>query len=48
MEKSDISVGITGFIDILGFSDKVIKAESIDDITKIEPVKKVKKGSEYF
>lgn len=36
MEKKEISVGITAFIDMLGFSDKVTRAESIDDILKIE------------
>lgn len=35
MEKNDISVGITAFIDILGFGNKVLAAESIDDIKKI-------------
>lgn len=36
MKKKDISVGITVFIDILGFSDKVMRAESIDDVSKIK------------
>ena len=37
MNVEDVSVGITGFIDILGFSEKVLNASQfadIDDITK--------------
>jgi hypothetical protein len=35
MNANNISVGITGFIDILGFSDKVLNAETLEDIVKI-------------
>lgn len=35
MEEKDISVGVTAFIDILGFGNKVLAAESIDDIKEI-------------
>lgn len=35
MEEKDISVGVTAFIDILGFGNKVLAAESIDDIKDI-------------
>lgn len=35
MKTEDLSVGITGFIDILGFGEKVINAKTLDDINKI-------------
>lgn len=35
MEIEDLSVGITGFIDILGFGDKVKNAQTIEDIELI-------------
>ena len=36
MKKEALSVGITGFIDILGFSEKVSNAKTIDDISSIK------------
>jgi len=36
MKESDLSVGITGFIDILGFSEKILNAETIEDIESIK------------
>lgn len=36
MKEEDLSVGITGFIDILGFGEKVLNAETIDDIASIK------------
>jgi len=36
VKKEDLSVGITGFIDILGFGEKVLNAKTIDDITSIK------------
>ncbi len=35
MDEKDISVGVTAFIDILGFGNKVLAAKSIDDIKEI-------------
>ncbi|HIC8799979.1 hypothetical protein [Aeromonas veronii] len=35
MEIEDLSVGITGFIDILGFGDKVKNAQTIEDVELI-------------
>lgn len=35
MKQKDISVGVTAFIDILGFGDRVVNAESIEDINDI-------------
>lgn len=35
MDEKDISVGVTAFIDILGFGNKVLVAKSIDDIKEI-------------
>lgn len=35
MKLEDFSVGITGFIDILGFGEKVKNAETLDDVNKI-------------
>ena len=36
MDKKDISVGVTAFIDILGFGDKVLEAQDIEDIREID------------
>lgn len=33
--ESELSVGITGFIDILGFGDRVLNAETTEDISEI-------------
>ena len=42
MEKEDLSVGITGFIDILGFGEKVKNSKTIEDIENIRSsVKKI-------
>lgn len=35
MNDEDVSVGVTAFIDILGFGNKVKEAETVDDIRKI-------------
>jgi predicted transcriptional regulator len=35
MDEKDISVGVTAFIDILGFANKVLAAKNIDDIKEI-------------
>jgi hypothetical protein len=35
MSKSDVSAGITGFIDILGFSDRVLAAQTIADVKEV-------------
>jgi len=35
MELEDLSTGVTGFIDILGFSAKVSAAETIEDVREI-------------
>lgn len=35
MELKDISVGVTGFIDILGFSAKVLSADNLEDIKEL-------------
>lgn len=36
MQRRKISVGITAFIDILGFGDRVVKADSFQDIESVE------------
>ncbi|EOX3183657.1 TPA: hypothetical protein ACJIPG_000393 [Escherichia coli] len=42
MKEEELSVGITGFIDILGFSEKVLSAETIKDIEDISlAIKKI-------
>lgn len=46
MDEKDISVGVTAFIDILGFGNKVLKAKSIDDIKEIH--KDVKRIQDAF
>ena len=35
MKEEDITTGVTAFIDILGFSNKVLNANSFDDIKEI-------------
>ena len=35
MKLEELSVGVTGFIDILGFGEKVKNAESLEDIEYI-------------
>jgi hypothetical protein len=41
MKEEDISVGVTAFIDILGFGNKVLNADSIEDIQEIHKGLKV-------
>lgn len=36
MGKNDVSAGITCFIDILGFSEKILAATTIDEVTSIK------------
>lgn len=36
MQRKKISAGITAFIDILGFGDRVVKADSFQDIESVE------------
>jgi len=48
MEKEDLSVGITGFIDILGFGEKVKNAKTIEDIENIRSsVKKIQNEFDF-
>lgn len=35
IEEKDISIGVTAFIDILGFRNKVLDAKSLDDLNEI-------------
>ena len=46
MTDHDISMGITGFIDILGFSNAIANAESLNNI--IEAQDKIKNVQKYF
>lgn len=36
MKEEDLSVGITGFIDILGVGEKVLNAKTVEDIARIK------------
>lgn len=48
MKKEDLSVGITGFIDILGFGEKVKNAKTIEDIENIRSsVKKIQNEFDF-
>lgn len=48
MKKEDLSVGITGFIDILGFGQKVAKAKSVKDINSIQSdIKKIQNAFDF-
>ncbi|MCG8313636.1 MAG: hypothetical protein MI976_10500 [Pseudomonadales bacterium] len=48
MNQKDLSVGITGFIDILGFSEKVKNAETIEDIESIRSsIKKIQNEFDF-
>lgn len=48
MKEEDLSVGITGFIDILGFSERVLKAETVEDISSIQSdIKKIQNEFDF-
>ncbi|GAA3556362.1 hypothetical protein [Marinobacter xestospongiae] len=48
MKKEDLSVGITGFIDILGFGEKVKNSKTIEDIEDIRSsVKKIQNEFDF-
>lgn len=48
MSKPDVSAGITGFIDILGFGDRVLNAEQIDDVhALIDVVARIRSAFDY-
>lgn len=48
MNEEDISVGVTAFIDILGFGNKVLEAKNIDDIKEIHKGVKLIQGAFDF
>ncbi|WP_441258099.1 hypothetical protein ACS18Q_17390 [Vibrio sp. Vf1514] len=48
MNQEDLSVGITGFIDILGFGEKVKNAETVEDIENIRSsIKKIQNEFDF-
>jgi len=48
MNQEDLSVGITGFIDILGFGEKVKNAQTLEDINSIRTsIKKIQNEFDF-
>lgn len=48
MDEKNITLGVTAFIDILGFGNKVVKADSFDEIRKIhEEIKLIQDAFDF-
>ena len=48
MRQKDISIGVTAFLDVLGFADRVLNAQEIADIDPIiKDVRKIQKEFEF-